>query len=181
MISPVGRPPARIEPVDLASQVDEVVGLARRAMAAADQPFAEHTANYLPRVVDLPGLLALGVRERSRLVAVAVGWPCGHHPSWPAMVGPALLATGNLHWLEGSFELAELQVSPEHHGQGLGTALLRAVEESTALDRIVLQANVANRRAREFYRRRGFRVLSGPYQWLRRPRFLVLGARLPLA
>lgn len=155
-----------LAPFDLGERSWEAITLAQDAMAEADQPGWALAAQYLDDVVDLPGLVSLGAHQQDRLVGFLVGFPCASRDWWPRNVRPALDATGNAHWLDGAFELAELHVHPDVQGAGVGTALIESLPERTNLSHMVLSANVANRRAREFYRRRGFRALTGPFRWL---------------
>ncbi|APU16934.1 MULTISPECIES: GNAT family N-acetyltransferase [Actinoalloteichus] len=172
--------PARVEVIRLDETVHAVIDLARRAQAAVGQPGADRAAGHLAGLEPVPGLLTMGAHQQDRLVGVLVGWPCGARPLWAALVQPALAAAGHTSWLTGSFEVAELHVEPEFHGTGVGTMLLRSLGERIEQDRLVLQADVTNRRAREFYRRRGFRVLTGPFRTVNRRRALVLGTVLPM-
>lgn len=162
---------------DLRARLDETKALAREAMASARQPGGILVAQYLDEVTELPDLVALGAFRQDELVGALVGWPTASRAWWPHHVRPALAATGNQHWLDDAFELAELHVHPELQGAGVGTDLLGEAERRLDLPRIVLSTNALNnRRAREFYRRRGFRVLTGPFRWLGLPhRVLVLG------
>lgn len=164
---------------DLRARLDETKALARGAMAHASQPGGILVAQYLDEVTELPGLLALGAFRQDELVGALVGWPTASREWWPHHVRPALAATENLHWLDGAFELAELHVHPDLQGAGLGSELIDQAERRLDLSRVVLSTNALNnRRAREFYRRRGFRVLTGPFRWLGLPhRVLVLGRR----
>jgi ribosomal protein S18 acetylase RimI-like enzyme len=168
-----------LAPFDLAERCWEAITLAQDAMAAAVQPGWALAAQYLDDVVDLPGLVSLGAHRDDRLVGALIGFPCASRDWWPRNVRPALKATGNAHWLDGAFELAELHVHPNVQGAGVGTALIESAIEHTSLTHIVLSANVANRRAREFYRRRGFRTLTGPFRWLGTDlRILVMGREI---
>lgn len=165
---------------DLRARLDEAKALAREAMAHARQPGGILVAQYLDEVTELPGLVALGAFRQDELVGALLGWPTASRAWWPHHVRPALAATDNQHWLDGAFELAELHVHPDLQGAGVGTDLLAEAERRLDLPRIVLSTNALNnRRAREFYRRRGFRVLTGPFRWLGLPhRVLVLGRQL---
>lgn len=170
-----------IAPFDLGERLQETRTLARTAMTAADQPGGILIAKYLDEVTGLDGLLALGAFRQDELVGMLVGWPTTSRDWWPHHVRPALAATGNEHWLDGAFELAELHVHPDLQGSGIGTALVEQVQQRITHPRIVLSTNaIDNRKAREFYRRRGFRTLTGPFQWLGLPlRILVLGRETP--
>lgn len=166
-----------IAPFDLGERLAESRTLARTAMTASNQPGGILIAKYLDEVTGLDGLLALGAFRQDELVGMLVGWPTASRSWWPRHVYPALSMTGNEHWLDDAFELAELHVHPDVQGLGVGTGLVEEAERRIDNPRIVLSTNALdNRRAREFYRRRGFRTLTGPFQWLGLPlRILVLG------
>jgi GNAT superfamily N-acetyltransferase len=99
---------------------------------------------------------------------------------WRNQVRLPLDMSENLHWLDDAFELAELHVHPDRQGGGIGTALLQEAGQRIAERRIVLTTNaIGNHPTKEFYRRRGFRTLTGPFQWLGLPmRVLVLGREI---
>ena len=75
----------------------------------------------------------------------------------------------------------ELHVHPDLQGSGIGSALLDNAERMIDQQRIVLSTNaIDNWRAREFYRRRGFRTLTPPFRWLGLDlRIFVLGREIP--
>ncbi|WP_433871822.1 GNAT family N-acetyltransferase [Saccharopolyspora sp. CA-218241] len=170
----------RITTFDLAARLDAARALARTAMSAAGQPGGILIGQYFHEVTELDGLLALGAFHDDELVGMLLGWPTASRDWWPAQVRPDLAQTGNLHWLDDAFELAEIHVHPDHQGRGLGGRLLGAAEERIPQRRIVLGTNaIDNHRAKEFYRRRGFRTLTGPFRWLGLPlRVLVLGREI---
>lgn len=165
---------------NLSAHLDEARTLARLAMTDADQPGGLLIAKYLDEVTELDKLLSLGAYQHEQLIGIVIGWPVASREWWPHHVRPALAMTGNEHWLDNAFELAELHVHPNWQGTGVGTALLADAERRIENPRIVLSTNaVDNKRTREFYRRKGFRTLTGPYQWLGLPlRILVLGREL---
>jgi ribosomal protein S18 acetylase RimI-like enzyme len=170
-----------IAPFDLTARLTEARTLARTAMSAAGQPGGILIAKYLDEVTDLPGLLAIGAHRQDELVGMLVGWPVAQRWWWRHHVRPALAMAENLHWLDNAFELAELHVHPDVQGIGVGSALLSAAEHAIDQDRIVLSTNaIDNWRAREFYRRRGFRTLTPPVRWLGLDlRIYVLGREIP--
>ncbi len=78
---------------------------------------------------------------------------------------PRLARAGKaLHELRpDDFYLSNIAVTPEHRGCGAGTALLSAGEASAArggAERIVLDVEEGNERARAFYGRSGYRFVS---------------------
>lgn len=141
-----------IAPFHLGERLDEVRELARTAMTAARQPGGILIAKYLTEVTEVSGLLALGAHADDALVGVLVGWPTASRRWWPDQVRPALRASDNEHWLDEA-------------------------RRRIAQRRIVLSTNaINNKHARRFYRNRGFRVLTGPFQWRSVPiRIFVLG------
>lgn len=57
----------------------------------------------------------------------------------------------------------EIAVDPAEHGQGYGTALLRGLLadlQAAGVERVRLTARASDRRARQFYARRGFAVVD---------------------
>lgn len=169
-----------IAPFDLGERLDEVRELARTAMTAARQPGGILIAKYLTEVTEVSGLLALGAHADDALVGVLIGWPTASRRWWPDEVRPALRASDNEHWLDDAFELAELHVHPDVQGHGIATGLLDEARHRIAQRRIVLSTNaINNKHARRFYRNRGFRVLTGPFQWRSVPiRIFVLGREI---
>jgi ribosomal protein S18 acetylase RimI-like enzyme len=76
------------------------------------------------------------------------------------LAGVAIGAVGIQEKSDGFF-LAELQISPEHQGQGWGTAALRAVLERAGVAHKPVSLRVLlHNRARELYERHGF-VITG--------------------
>lgn len=79
------------------------------------------------------------------------------------VVGTATFAVHGSGWTEaaraGEAELRMLAVAPEHHGRGIGRALLEAVvaeARSRELDRVVLFSQESMTRAQGMYDRSGF-------------------------
>lgn len=173
---PATSAPATIAPFDLAARCAEAISLAQTAMSVAGQPGGLLVARYLDEVTEVPGLVALGAHDRERLIAILVGWPCASRTWWSHHVRPALARSSNEGWLDDAFEVAELHVHPDVQGHGLGTKLLAKAATEVRQPRMVLSTNVENDNARAFYRRRGFRTLTGAFRWLGTDlRVLVLG------
>ncbi len=155
-----------IAPFDLGARLTEVRDLARTAMTAANQPGGVLIAKYLREVTDVAGLLALGAHRDGEIVGVLVGWPTASRRWWPDEVRPALAASGNEHWLDDAFEIAELHVHPDVQGRGIATRLLTETRRRIRQRRVVLSTNaIDNQHARRFYRQRGFRTLTAPFEW----------------
>lgn len=170
-----------IAPFDLAARVDEARTLARTAMSAAGQPGGILIGKYLDEVTEVPGLLALGAHRQDSLMGMLVGWPVANRWWWRHHVRLALDDAGNLHWLDDAFELAEFHVHPAVQGLGIGTSLLDAADHMIEQSRIILSTNaIDNQPTQEFYRRRGFGMLTPPFRWLGLDlQVAVLGREIP--
>jgi ribosomal protein S18 acetylase RimI-like enzyme len=75
---------------------------------------------------------------------------------WHDIVAGALGRVSSKRWLQHGFELAELHVSPEHQGAGLGRALLSDVLSRTDAEHAVLSTPDVESPARALYRSVGF-------------------------
>jgi ribosomal protein S18 acetylase RimI-like enzyme len=125
------------------------------------------------------GFRAAGAFAGSELVGFAYG--CDGAPGhwWYDQVARALAVEERRRWLDGSFELVELHVRPDHQGLGLGGALhdllLTGVRRATA----VLSTPAREGRAMLLYRARGWVTLAeGPvFEGVREP-YRILGLRL---
>ncbi|QGK71115.1 GNAT family N-acetyltransferase [Allosaccharopolyspora coralli] len=103
-----------------------------------------------------------------------------------SVVGTATFAMHGSGWAEaarpGEAELRMLAVVPEHHGSGVGRALLEAVvaeARSYELDRIVLFSQESMTQAQAMYRRSGF-YRRPEYDWRPLPEVRLLSFALDL-
>ena len=72
------------------------------------------------------------------------------------IMGYAMLIRGT-----GAAELSKIYVAPEHHGTGVGAALMDlalSTADEWGVDRVWLGVNQANQRAQRFYAKSGFTV-----------------------
>lgn len=84
-------------------------------------------------------------------------------------------------WLSDYFELTEIHVRPEHHGGGIGEALLRTLLDGVGQRHVLLSTPEGPTRAWRLYRRLGFADVLRHYHFAGDPRaFAVLGRTLPL-
>ena len=104
-----------------------------------------------------PGTL----RERLALVRSTV------RPSWfwrmPALFIPMGLAYAKRHALKDEHYISLIAVDPARQGQGIGQALLQAVDEEARTHNaaaILLHTASSNTRARAAYRRAGYELIS---------------------
>lgn len=75
---------------------------------------------------------------------------------WYDVVARGLGRDGTRQWLRDGFELAELHVSPEHQGAGIGSALLDHILSRVDARHVLLSTPDVESRARRLYRSRGF-------------------------
>lgn len=170
----------RIEPLDLLHHEDEAHALQRAALATVVEMTGVGSADdehYYERHAARDGFRAVGAWEGGRLVGFGYGYRETLGSWWDGWVRPALEGVGEAHLLERAFELVELHVAPELHGQGIGTLLLEALLENVGAPRVLLSTQAGANPARGFYRARGFReVAELPYGDVP---FLVLARDLP--
>lgn len=99
------------------------------------------------------------VDDDPRCVTVAAD---GHDEgSGPAVVGYVFVLPERLAFVWDAAVINELYVVPEHRGTGVADKLLDAAvalagDQTLPLDRVVLDVDAANKRARAFYDRHGF-------------------------
>ncbi|MGW6915829.1 GNAT family N-acetyltransferase [Kitasatospora sp. NPDC054939] len=130
---------------------------------------ADHADAYLGRLAEdarRPGFTAaLAEAPDGRTIGFATGWTTP--TPFPAdRLHPVVRrALGDRHteaWLCGARKVDELAVHPAHAGHGLGRALLDAVTADAPDGRCWLLATVEEGGPIAFYRRLGWRQLTGP-------------------
>lgn len=108
------------------------------------------------------GLGWVAARRNGRVIGYAVGWVAADEA-----------------------ELADLAVSEEFRGQGIGAVLVRAFAREAGVRgarRLYLEVRLSNHRAQRFYDRLGFGVVGRRTAYYRSPRedALAMAANLPL-
>jgi ribosomal protein S18 acetylase RimI-like enzyme len=93
-------------------------------------------------------------------VPVLVGFGYGYRGAsgqwWHDIVSRALGREGTRRWLADGFELAELHVRPDYHGQGVGRGLLRDVMARAGTAHVTLSTPDSETAARALYRSEGY-------------------------
>jgi len=173
-------------PSDFVWRLDQLIAV----YVAAMRPSAElltgrkaimagHTAN--------PGFRALAVIDGGSGEPVGFGY--GFHGAagqwWHDTVDRALTASSGEQaaaaWLDDSFEVAELHVTPEYQGRGIGTDVLHRLVSERSERTALLSTPDTESRARRLYRSSGFTdLLTGFLFPGGDPPYAVMGAALPL-
>ena len=178
---------AELTAAEFTTRLDQLVAV----YAAAMQPPAEllpgrrsvmagHTAN--------PGFRALAVTDDG--TGRAVGFGYGFHGApgqwWHDTVSRALAArhgdAAAAAWLADSFEVAELHVTPDYQGHGVGAGLLLQLTAERPERTALLSTRDADTPARRLYRGTGFTDLLTAFRFFPggEPPYAVMGAELPL-
>jgi ribosomal protein S18 acetylase RimI-like enzyme len=92
----------------------------------------------------------------AELIGFGYGYRGAPGQWWHDIVAGAIGRKETQRWLRDGFELAELHVRPDHHGRGLGRALLTDVLSRTDAKHAVLSTPDVESPARILYRSYGF-------------------------
>jgi ribosomal protein S18 acetylase RimI-like enzyme len=124
-------------------------------------------------------------RDREVVVAFTYGFHGVGGQWWHDMVRSAVTATAGpdvaAHWLDDSFEVAELHVRPEYQKHGIGRQLLLRLTRECTERTAVLSTMDTESPARRLYRSLGFTELLTDYWFAGADTaYAVMGAALPL-
>jgi ribosomal protein S18 acetylase RimI-like enzyme len=159
--------------------------------AAAMRPAAEMLTgrrSIMAGHATQPGFRAFAATENGSGEPVGFGY--GFHGTagqwWHDTVASALVAfrgaAAAAAWLNDSFEVAELHVTPRYQGRGIGTDLLLRLTSERPERTAVLSTRDADSPARRLYRGVGFTDLLTGFTFFPGgdPPYAVMGAELPL-
>jgi ribosomal protein S18 acetylase RimI-like enzyme len=134
-----------------------------------------------------PGFRALAASDES---GQTVGFGYGFHGAngqwWHNTVRNALIAkrgdAAASAWVDDSFEVAELHVTPDYQGRGIGSGLLLRLASGRPERTALLSTRDADTPARRLYRGVGFTDLLTEFHFFPggEPPYAVMGAELPL-
>ncbi len=106
------------------------------------------------------GFRAFAAVERTgAVVGMIYGYRSARGQWWHDVVRAALSAESAKRWLDSSYELVEVAVSPACQGQGIGTALIHELLRDRDEATCVLSTRTDSR-AHELYGRLGFEVIT---------------------
>jgi ribosomal protein S18 acetylase RimI-like enzyme len=183
------RPPlsiSQLSPGEFTARLDQLISVYAAAMRPPSELLtgrrsimAGHAAN--------PGFRAFAVTDDGRAIGFGYGFHGAPGQWWHDTVGRALAGTCGsataTAWLGDSFEVAELHVSPEWQGQGIGTDVLLTLASGRPERTALLSTPDTESPARRLYRGVGFADLLTGFHFSpgsgERP-YAVMGAELPL-
>jgi GNAT superfamily N-acetyltransferase len=162
-----------------AARADEVLDVYAEAMQV-QRSVASTRRSILATHLERDGLAAVGaVDDDGRLVGIAYGYCGAPGQWWHDQVRAALDEDTARRWLDGSFEVCEFHVRPDHQGTGLGRALMAGLLARTDARTAVLTTPDLDTRARRFYATAGWVDLVRELRFPGDPRtFAVLALSL---
>ncbi len=179
-------------PTEFRALIRPLVGVYAAAMNPPDRTLAGREA-IMERHAASPGFRGLTALVDGQLAAFTYGFHGEHGQWWHDMVAAALATRSRAaapaagpatprHWLDDSFEVAELHVLPDCQGHGIGRSLLLSLTSGRRERTAVLSTADAPTRARRLYRGVGFTDLLTDFRFSgSEPPYAVMGATLPLA
>lgn len=177
-----------LHPVDadgFAPWLDAVVDVYTAAMNAPRRQLSGRRS-IVDRHLANPGFRAYLALRDDTLVGVCYGFRGEPGQWWHDAVHRGLNEHAEFgaatRWLGDCFEVAELQVLPEHQRKGIGRSLITALCAERAERTVVLSTHDTESPARRLYRSLGFVDLLTRFRFpAGAEEFAVMGAPLPLA
>jgi ribosomal protein S18 acetylase RimI-like enzyme len=175
-----------LSPSDFVWRLDQLIAVYVAAMRPSAELLTGRKAIMAGHAAN-PGFRALAVIDGGSGEPVGFGY--GFHGAagqwWHDTVDRALAAAHGEQaaaaWLEDSFEVAELHVTPEYQGRGIGTDVLHRLVSERSERTALLSTPDTESRARRLYRSSGFTdLLTGFLFPGGDPPYAVMGAALPL-
>ena len=178
-------------PGEFIARVDQLISVYAASMRPPPETLAGRRSIMAGHAAYL-GFRALiaaeGDETGENLAPVGFGYGFRGAPGqwWYDTVARALAASGGPQaaaaWLENTFEVAELHVTPGYQGAGIGSGLLLSLTSGRPERTAVLSTRDAETRARRLYRGVGFADLLTGFSFYpgSEPPYAVMGAELPL-
>jgi ribosomal protein S18 acetylase RimI-like enzyme len=178
---------SELNPAGFTARLDQLVGVYAAAMRPPPELLAGRRAIMAGHAAN-PGFRALAVTDDATGQAVGFGYGFHGRPGqwWHDTVHRALLASRGdaavAAWLGDSFEVAELHVTPDYQGRGVGADVLLRLTSGRPERTALLSTRDADTPARRLYRGTGFTDLLTAFHFFPggEPPYAVMGAELPL-
>ena len=139
-------------------------------------------AEFTARLDQLVAVYAAAMRPPAELLGGRRSTMAGHaaNPGFRALAVSHGAAAGA--WLDDSFEVAELHVTPDYQGRGVGADVLLRLTAGRPERTALLSTRDADTPARRLYRGTGFTDLLTAFHFFPsgEPPYAVMGAELPL-
>ncbi|MCC2592060.1 GNAT family N-acetyltransferase [Tessaracoccus sp. OS52] len=153
-----------LSPTEAVSRVGRITNIYREAFGHTDETAAHFSKVFSEAMMTYKGATCLVAEIDGEILGFVFGFDFVPENWWPRQIIPAMEAAGHHEWLDDAFELAEIEVDPEFHGQGLGSSLLHAQLDSMRQSRALLATHPDNP-ARGLYRRFGFVDLLEDFEY----------------
>jgi len=180
-----------LSPGEFTARLDQVLSVYAAAMGPAAETLPGRRSIMAGHAA-YPGFRALTAAEDDGSggnwapVGFGYGFRGGPGQWWHDTVARALAASRGARvaaaWLDDTFEVAELHVTPGYQGSGIGSGLLLGLTSGRPERTAVLSTMDAETRARRLYRGVGFTDLLTGFAFYPggEPPYAVMGAELPL-
>jgi ribosomal protein S18 acetylase RimI-like enzyme len=175
----------RIRREQIPELVSQLTSVYHRSFETATQPPTPQDEAALIPTLDLHAKREdfdlFGSREQAsgRLIGFVYGYRSAPGQYWYQRVTAPLSSEIRQRWFSDAFEIPVLGVLPEYQRRGIGSALLDQLLARRTESTAVLTALQDDRRAVEFYHRRGWSVLLSDFHFgAQTPPYLLLGREL---
>jgi ribosomal protein S18 acetylase RimI-like enzyme len=176
-----------LSPAEFTARLDQLIAVYAAAMRPPAEMLTGRRSIMVGHAIQ-PGFRALVATENGSGEPVGFGY--GFHGAagqwWHDTVASGLVASRGAaaaaSWLNDSFEVAELHVTPRYQGRGIGAGLLLRLTSDRPERTAVLSTRDADSPARRLYHGVGFTDLLTGFAFFPggEPPYAVMGAELPL-
>lgn len=153
-----------LSPTEAVARVGRISSIYRDAFGHDEQSTAHFARVFSEGMTTYKSATCLVGEIDGDILGFLYGFDLLAHNWWPQRITPALEEAGESQWLEDAFELAEIEVDPAVHGQGLGSALLHTQLDNMPQSRALLATHPDNP-ARALYHRFGFEELLSDFTY----------------
>jgi ribosomal protein S18 acetylase RimI-like enzyme len=161
-------------------RVDDAMAIYVEAMNYPGYTGAQRAVTAKRHILNDGFACQAALAEDGTLLGFGYGYTTSAGQWWHDLVRRAMPAQLAADWLADAFELSELHVRPDYHGQGIGRQLIVALATGLPHRSMMLSTPDEDTRAFRLYRSLGFIDLARNYLFPGDARpFAVLGARLP--